>query len=53
MLVNHHALGLPAAHAPVMHLRQLDSGELFGTYMEVFERVWAEATPAWQTQDVA
>jgi hypothetical protein len=46
-------LGLPAAHAPVMHLRQLDSGDLFATHADVFEDVWAEATPAWQSQEVA
>ncbi len=53
MLVNHHVLGLPAAHAPVMHLRQLDSGDLFTTYTDLFERVWAGADPAWQREAVA
>jgi len=53
MFVNHHVLGLPAAHAPVMHLRQLDSGDLFTTYTDAFERVWASAEPAWQRQEVA
>jgi hypothetical protein len=48
MLVNHHVLGLPAAHAPTMHLRQLDTGDLFATYVDVFERVWADAQPAWR-----
>jgi hypothetical protein len=53
MLVNQHVLGLPAAHAPVMHLRQLDSGDLFTTYADTFERVWSEAAPAWQNKAVA
>jgi hypothetical protein len=53
MLVNHHVFGLPAAHAPVMHLRQLDSGDLFTTCTELFERVWAGADPAWQREAVA
>jgi hypothetical protein len=53
MLVNHHVLGLPAAHAPVMHLRQLDSGDLFATYLDVFERVWSDAVPPWRAQEVA
>jgi hypothetical protein len=53
MLVNHHVLGLPAAHAPVMHLRQLDSGDLFATYADTFERVWSTAVPAWQQREVA
>lgn len=53
MLVNHHVLGLPAAHAPVMHLRQLDSGDLFATYLDVFERVWSDAVPAWHAREVA
>jgi hypothetical protein len=53
MFVNHHVLGLPAAHAPVMHLRQLDSGDLFTTYTDAFERVWAGAEPAGRQQAVA
>jgi hypothetical protein len=53
MLVNHHVLGLPAAHAPVMHLRQLDSGDLFDMYADTFERVWANAVPAWEREAVA
>ena len=53
MLVNHHVLGRPAAHAPVMHLRQLDSGDLFTTYVDVFDEVWASASSAWQREAVA
>ena len=49
MLVNTHVYGLPAGHAPVLHLRRLSAGELFDTYVESFERVWAQSRPAWST----
>ncbi len=45
MLVNTHVFGLPAAHAPVVHLRQLDGAELFSIYSDSLERVWYEASP--------
>ena len=44
MIVNMHAYGLPGAHAPAMHLRQLPAGDLFETYMTSFEHVWTNAT---------
>jgi hypothetical protein len=47
MLVNTHVYGLPGGHAPVLHLRRLSAGELFDTYAESFERVWARSRPAW------
>ena len=47
MLVNTHVYGLPAGHAPVLHLRRLSAGELFDAYIESFERVWARSRPAW------
>ena len=47
MLVSLHVYGLLGAHAPLMHLRRLGEGDLFSTYAESFERVWAAATPAW------
>jgi transcriptional regulator with XRE-family HTH domain len=47
MLVNTHIYGVPAAHAPVMHLRQLSSGDFFDTYAESFERVWEGSKSAW------
>jgi hypothetical protein len=40
MLVNTHVYGFMAGHAPVMHLRQLSSGDMFQTYTESFETVW-------------
>lgn len=45
MLVNTHVFGLPAAHAPVIHLRQLDGAELFSIYAASFDRVWHESAP--------
>ncbi|HWG98014.1 MAG TPA: hypothetical protein VNV66_01555 [Pilimelia sp.] len=48
MIVNTHVYGFPAAHAPVLHLRRLSGGELFGTYADSFERVWSSGEPAWQ-----
>jgi transcriptional regulator with XRE-family HTH domain len=45
MLVNTHLYGFMAAHAPVLHLRRLSTGELFESYSESFENVWNVATP--------
>ncbi|MFV2109405.1 XRE family transcriptional regulator [Micromonospora sp. LOL_015] len=47
MLVNTHAYGFPAAHAPVFHLRRLSGGDLFDTYADSFDRVWSSAAPIW------
>ena len=47
MLVNTHIYGVPAAHAPVLHLRKLSAGDLFDTYADSFERVWAVALGFW------
>ena len=43
MLVNMHVFGLVGSQAPVMHLRQLSSGDLFETYLESFDEVWARS----------
>jgi len=44
ILVNQHAYGLPAAHTPVFSLRRAaDGGDMFNTYLDSFERVWAVA----------
>ncbi len=40
MLVNTHVYGAPAAHSPVLHLREQPGG-LFDHYAASFERVWA------------
>lgn len=47
MLVNTHVFGFPAAHAPVLHLRQLSGGDLFDTYADSFDRVWSTSAPVW------
>jgi hypothetical protein len=45
MIVNTHVYGVGAPHAPALHLRRLSGGNLFDTYAESFEKVWATATP--------
>lgn len=45
MLVNPHIYGMPAFRAPIIHLRRIQDGPLFGTYVECFERIWASAIP--------
>jgi transcriptional regulator with XRE-family HTH domain len=45
ILVNTHMYGLPAAHAPVWHLRKVAGGELAAAYLDSFERVWETAVP--------
>jgi lambda repressor-like predicted transcriptional regulator len=52
MLVNPHVYGLPAAHAPLLHLRRLSAGDLFDTYASTYERIWATAA-LWSERDVA
>jgi hypothetical protein len=44
IFVNQHAYGIPAAHAPVFHLRKTDSADMTTAYLESFELVWAGAT---------
>ncbi|GAA5082365.1 transcriptional regulator with XRE-family HTH domain [Thermocatellispora tengchongensis] len=45
LLVNTHVYGTPAANAPVLHLRKVIGGDMVSTYVESFERVWAQAKP--------
>jgi len=45
MIVNTHVYGIPAPHAPAMHLRRLSAGELFETYAQSFDVVWETAKP--------
>src|SRR5664280_712310 len=45
VLINTHVYGAPAVQSPVMHLRRVPGGRLFGHYLESFERVWETATP--------
>ncbi|WP_238006154.1 XRE family transcriptional regulator [Dactylosporangium sp. AC04546] len=42
-LINTHVHGLPAAHAPVLHLRLQHSDGLTASYIDAIERVWAVA----------
>lgn len=51
MLVNGHVFGFPAAHAPVIHFRQLSGGEMFNRYTESFDRVWSQSSSAWVAED--
>jgi len=43
MLVNQHAYGVPAAHAPVLHLYRSSESEIFESYLASLERVWEAA----------
>ncbi|WP_318836398.1 XRE family transcriptional regulator [Actinomadura rudentiformis] len=45
VFVNTHVYGVPAYDAPIWHLRRIPGGEIVGTYMESFERVWEGARP--------
>lgn len=46
MLISMHALGLPGAHAPMMHIRRLAGGQWFYLYAGIFDRVLSESTDA-------
>lgn len=45
MLVNLQVHGIAAAYAPVLHLHRVEPGGMFATYVDCFERVWAEGAP--------
>jgi len=45
MLVNPQVHGIAAAYAPVLHLHRVEIGGMFATYVDCFERVWADSTP--------
>ncbi|GAA4065835.1 helix-turn-helix transcriptional regulator [Actinomadura miaoliensis] len=40
LLINPHAYGIPASHAPVLHLRHVEDGDMANTYLNSFNRVW-------------
>ncbi|MFF4264141.1 helix-turn-helix domain-containing protein [Streptomyces virginiae] len=42
-LVNAHVWGVNAYGAPVWHLRRVEGGSMFDTYVESFESVWSTA----------
>jgi hypothetical protein len=39
------AYGVPAADGPVLHLQQTAEADMFATYVDSFERTWADAQP--------
>jgi hypothetical protein len=45
MLLNQHAYGIPAAHAPVFHLHRSPETDMFGSYLASFERIWQTSGP--------
>lgn len=44
LLINQHVYGIPAARAPVYHLRRTAHAEMFQCYSASFNRVWVDAT---------
>lgn len=49
LLVNQHVFGVPAAQAPVYHLRETATEEMFGFYLASLERIWSEAGASLET----
>ncbi|WP_150241495.1 DUF5919 domain-containing protein [Nocardiopsis quinghaiensis] len=45
LIVNTHVYGAMASEAPVFHLRKIPGGEMVSTYLESYEKVWAQASP--------
>ena len=45
MLVNSHIYGIGAYMAPLLQLHQLPGADLFTTYLNSFEAVWATSVP--------
>lgn len=45
LMVNPHIYGMPASHAPVLHLRKTSDGDMASTYLDSFETVWDGASP--------
>ena len=43
MLINPQVHGIAAAYAPVLHLRHVEPAAMFATYLDSFERVWADS----------
>jgi hypothetical protein len=44
LLVNQHAYGIPAAHAPVYHYRQSNDSEMFHSYLTSLESIWTKGS---------
>jgi transcriptional regulator with XRE-family HTH domain len=45
VLVAQCVYGVPVLGGPVVHLQQVTGGDMFGAYVDSFERIWAEARP--------
>jgi transcriptional regulator with XRE-family HTH domain len=45
LLVNQHAYGVPAAHAPVISLHYIPGGGLAAMYLNSFCRIWSTGVP--------
>jgi hypothetical protein len=45
ILINHHVYGIYGYLAPVLHLRQATTGDLFDTYTRSVEMIWEETYP--------
>lgn len=45
LMINPHIYGVPAAQAPVIHLRQTHDNDMASTYRDSFERIWTHAQP--------
>jgi transcriptional regulator with XRE-family HTH domain len=45
MIVNPHVYGKIAPHAPALHLRSTEAGDLFSVYADSFDAVWRTAKP--------
>jgi hypothetical protein len=43
LMINTHAYGCPASHAPVLHLHRTGPDGIAATYLDSFERVWSAA----------
>jgi transcriptional regulator with XRE-family HTH domain len=46
LLINPHAFGVAASHAPVLHVRQAGPGDIASTYLDSFHRIWQRGIPA-------
>lgn len=45
LLIGQRVYGVPADQAPALHLHQAAGGGMFATYLDSFERIWAQAHP--------
>jgi len=49
MLINQHVYGMYGYMAPILHLRHIEGGDFFNTYIRSFERVWEIGSPIEQS----